>query len=252
MKTSVSEKLILTALNNKNKLTVHEASEMLNISQATVRRLFAKMENAGKLIRIHGGVRVPEGFWSGTLSRDRAEHKIKIGEHAAKTVKSGDVIYLGGGSTVNCMVSVLKQRLADSEISDVTVFTNSFPCLIKLHGYCQIQLVGGIYREQTGDFGGYLTERTLRQIRFNKGYLGADGIDKEFVMADDAEAARIGEIVTLHSERVFLLADSSKFFKKSFITYASIESPYEYITDTEATLEVMSYFTGKGINITSV
>ena len=256
MKNNPKEKLLMEELTKKQKMGIHEITEFLGISQATARRLATKLENDGKLMRTHGGVRITErallDYRFEDLTNKQIDEKMRIGEYAASTVESGDAIYLDSGTTLTFMAYALLKRINNGEITDIDIFTNSLAILKILEKHCNINLIGGLYREKRQDFCGYLTEKMLRQIRFNKGYLGADGIDKEYIMATDVETARIGELAVSHSEKVYLLADSTKFFKKSFMSYSPIEAPYEYITDTDATVEILMYFSQKEINITSV
>lgn len=256
MKNNPKEKLLMEELTKKQQMSIHEATEYLKISQATARRLFTKLEEKGRLVRTHGGVRITEraliDYQFEDLTNRQIDEKMRIGKYAASTVKSGDAIYLDSGTTLTFMAYALLKRIHAGEIADIEIFTNSLAILKILEKTCNINLIGGLFREKRQDFCGYLTEKMLKQIRFNKGYLGADGIDKEYIMATDVETARIGELAAAHSEKVYLLADSTKFFKKSFMSYAPIEMPHEYITDTEATVEILMYFTQKGVKISSV
>jgi DeoR/GlpR family transcriptional regulator of sugar metabolism len=49
---------LLEMLQLNRRLDVRTVSESLNISEATVRRLFARLDGEGKVIRTHGGVRL--------------------------------------------------------------------------------------------------------------------------------------------------------------------------------------------------
>ena len=256
MKNNPNEKKLMEELSKKQKLSIHEAMELLKVSQATARRLFTKLEQAGQLIRTHGGVTISQqallDYHFDDLTKKQIEEKMRIGVYAASTVESGDAVYLDSGTTLTFMAYALLKRLKIGELTDVDIFTNSLANLKILSEACSVSLIGGLYREKRQDFCGYLTEKMLRQIRFNKGYLGADGIDKECIMTTDVDTARIAELAASHSEKVYLLADSTKFFKKSFMSYAPVEMPYEYVADAALSPDNCEYFFNKGIKITLV
>lgn len=50
--------LILDWLQINNKLTLEDATELLSVSQSTVRRLFAGLEEDGRAICYHGGIQL--------------------------------------------------------------------------------------------------------------------------------------------------------------------------------------------------
>ena len=50
------EQELMTRLSLVQKLTLAEAMELLNVSESTARRMFARLEREGLLIRTHGGI----------------------------------------------------------------------------------------------------------------------------------------------------------------------------------------------------
>lgn len=50
------EQELMTRLSLVQKLSLSEAMELLNVSESTARRMFAKLERDGFAIRTHGGV----------------------------------------------------------------------------------------------------------------------------------------------------------------------------------------------------
>ena len=48
---------LMARLSIMQKLSLAEAMEILNVSESTIRRIFAKMEKEGVAIRPHGGIR---------------------------------------------------------------------------------------------------------------------------------------------------------------------------------------------------
>jgi DeoR/GlpR family transcriptional regulator of sugar metabolism len=82
---------------------VSTLSELMGVSEVTIRRDLEAMEARGMLERTHGGavatqwMRVEPGYVEAT-SRN-AEEKARIGEVAGALAEPGDAIYLNGGTT---------------------------------------------------------------------------------------------------------------------------------------------------------
>ena len=87
---------LMARLSIMQKLSLAEAMEILNVSESTIRRIFAKMEKEGVAIRTHGGIQSASGamtrysFEYGT--KTNIEKKTAIAREACKLLKNGDVI----------------------------------------------------------------------------------------------------------------------------------------------------------------
>ena len=127
MKNNPKEKLLMEELTKKQQMSIHEATEYLKISQATARRLFTKLEEKGRLVRTHGGVRITEraliDYQFEDLTNRQIDEKMRIGKYAASTVESGDAIYLDSGTTLTFMAyELLKEAIVQAkEKSDIVV-----------------------------------------------------------------------------------------------------------------------------------
>ena len=89
---------LMARLSIMQKLSLAEAMEILNVSESTIRRIFAKMEKEGVAIRTHGGIQSASGamtrysFEYGT--KTNIEKKTAIAREACKLLKNGDVMRL--------------------------------------------------------------------------------------------------------------------------------------------------------------
>jgi DeoR/GlpR family transcriptional regulator of sugar metabolism len=91
-------------LRERGILRVEELASELGVSAATVRRDLAALEASGDLRRIHGGAVAPEGRDEEPLFDDKtamaAQEKQRIADAALRLIRTRDIIYLDGGSTV--------------------------------------------------------------------------------------------------------------------------------------------------------
>ena len=104
---------------------------MLDASEATVRRDLEALEQDGILERTHGGAILSQRMITEPEYRQRAqqrpEEKRLIGAMAASLIEDGDIVFINSGTTTT---QVIHQIRDDSEI---TIFTNNgrtgFPSL---------------------------------------------------------------------------------------------------------------------------
>jgi len=226
---------------------------MLGISECTARRIFDAMEEKGVAVRMHGGIKVAPSkhaeYQFENLQLRQSEQKRRIGEYASRLVENGDILFLDSGTTIQQMALSLAERFRRGELHDVQIFTNSLCNLNILMQYCDVNLIGGLFRSKRQDFCGYLSEMMLESISFEKCFLSADGISTypgDGVMATDIFTAKINQIVVRRAGSAYLLADATKFVRRSFIKYASIEDIKMIVTDSSLAESVVESLAALG------
>lgn len=227
-KDAIRQIRLLEMLSEKKRLDIRTVVEALSISEATARRLFTDLEKSGKLIRTHGGIQAaPEIAPDYSFRRSSVLHtpeKNAIGAAAARHVNSGDRIYLDSGTTVLKMADALASRIRHGEVSGISIVTNSLSCMDNLSELTEVILTGGIIRPERRDICGPLAEKNLSLYHFDKAFLGADAISANGdLLTTDDRTAIMNEMVIRNSGTIFILADSSKFGSKAFVTYSNLK-----------------------------
>ena len=237
------EQLLMARLSVVQKLSLSEAMELLDVSESTARRMFAKLERDGVAIRTHGGVQSVAGamtmysFEYG--ARTNIERKTAIARKAVEYLEDGDVVFCDSGTTIQCMCAELVRRLREEKLK-IKLYTNSLANLELLAPHMQVDLVGGEYRAYRKDFCGYLTEQALQGLHFTKSFVGADGcIGEGQFTTTDFDTARMDQIAIRNSQKTFMLVDSSKFGNSSHVAYTSIDSLHTVITDSQIASETL-------------
>ena len=247
------EQQLVTRLSVVHKLSLSEAMELLDISESTARRMFAKLERDGIAIRTHGGLQ----SLSGTMTvysfeqgaHTNIERKTAIARAASRLVDDGDVIFCDSGTTIQCLCAELVSRVQKEELH-IKLYTNSLANLELLAPYMQVNLVGGEYRENRKDFCGYLTEQALQGICFTKSFVGADGcLNAESFTTTDFDTARMNQIAIRNSEQTFLLADSSKFGASSHVAYVAVEQLSCIVTDDGISEDALRHLREKKVRL---
>jgi len=247
------EQELLSRLALVQRISLSEAMELFQASESTIRRLFTKLEQEGKVIRTHGGIQnvtrsiADYSFEHG--ARTNIEKKTAIARQACQYLVDGDVIFCDSGTTIQCFCVELVARLQKEPLS-IQIYTNSLANLEILSAYLPVSLVGGIYRGNRKDFCGYLTEQALSRVYFTKSFLGADGcVDAQHFTTTDFETARMNEVAIHNSEQVFLLADASKFSQSSHVAYVEASKLDTVITDTGLSADILSKLRKQGCQV---
>jgi DeoR family fructose operon transcriptional repressor len=205
---------------------------LLDASEATVRRDLEWLEQEGILERTHGGAALSQRMVFEPEYQHRAqlhpEEKKGIGSLAASLIESGDIVFINSGTTTT---QVIQQIPSNSEI---TVFTNNLNATIEMvaPGY-QYYLVGGEYQSRSRSLSGRFAIENLKQVYANKAILGVDGFSLKHgcTVPTLAEAEVVRQMIERTLGQVILVADHSKWGVVSNFPVASINEIDILVTD---------------------
>lgn len=207
----------LKLLEEEGSLSVLQLVEVLQSSEATVRRDLIRWEQEGVLKRYWGGakkIETPESLRKLNLQTQSVQKAYtEIGRFAADQVKDNELIFIGSGTTTLAMIPFLDGK-------KVHVITNGIPQLEALHKKgIQALLLCGFFKEYSRSVVGKETLDMLRGYHFDRAFLGANGVDDEFNMlsADEYEDT-IKKICVEQSRKAYLLINRDKFHRKAFYT----------------------------------
>ena len=245
---------LLEMLQLNKRVDVRTVAESLDISEATARRFFSQLEDEGKVIRVHGGVQLAPQLGYDYSFRVQASHRQKqkalIGAHAAELVRDGDRIFLDSGTTVLKLAEALALRLRTGQLKSLVVLTNSITHVETVARWCKVILIGGEIRVERLDVCGSVAEKTLMMFHLDKAFFGADAVSLAGgCMTTDERTSTMNEIVVERSERCYVLVDSHKFGKSSFIRYAPFNQIETIFTDPGLDREELSRYAEAGARI---
>ena len=227
------EQEVMHVLRKKGKLELAEVVELLDISESTARRLFTRMEQEGRIIRVHGGIQLPgkhPGEYSfERLAKDNLQQKEAIAVKACDLLQDGDILFCDNGTTVLCFCMELLRRVEQNPMK-LKVYTNSLANFEILASKVPVTLIGGDYRSHRKDFAGYLAEVALDKVHFTKCFLGADGCAGGSFTTMDADTARLDGIAMHNSAETTILCTPDKFDACAEIAYAGYQEADRVIT----------------------
>ncbi len=245
------ERMLMSALRTKGKINLTEAMELLDVSESTARRLFSRMAEEEKVIRVHGGVQLPVqsllDYSFEQVLKNQVEAKRAIGKRGCETLEKGDVLFCDAGTTVLCFCMELAHRMEERPI-DLKVYTNSLASFEVLSAVMPVTLIGGEYRPKRKDFHGYLSELVLSKLHFTKCFLGTDGCDmKRYFTTTDFSTARLSEMAIEKSDETIVLCSSEKFSTCTQVGHIELSKATRVITDDRLSRETRIQLEKHGI-----
>ena len=226
--------IILSAVQEKPVVTVQEMVELTESSEATIRRDIATLHVQKKLRRVRGGaesISPPQfvGLAGRTFSVNETintAQKRAIALKAAELCEDGDPIIINGGTTTFQMVHPLASRR-------LQVFTNSFPIaehLLKNSKNTVVVSGGVIYREQNIILSPFDNDVT-RNFYAKRMFMGAQGLGPLGLMEADPLLIQAEQKLINQADELIVLADSSKFKKRSSLILCPLDRITKIITD---------------------
>ena len=123
-------------------------------------------------------------------------------------------------------------RIQTGKLKNLVVLTNSLTHIETIARWCKVILIGGEIRVERRDVCGSIAEKVLAMFHVKKAFFGADAISiRGGFMTTDERTSQMNEIVIDHADESFVLADSEKFNKSSFITYSHFDDISRVYTD---------------------
>lgn len=245
-------RIILSAIQEKPVMTVQDIADLTEASEATIRRDIAALHVQGKLRRVRGGAEAVHPPQIGQLAARsfrmsesiNIDKKRAIARSAVELCEEGDSIIINGGTTTFQMVHLLASRR-------LQVMTNSFAIaehLVK-HSKSTVTLPGGaIYREQSLILSPFDND-AIRNFYARRMFIGAQGIGPHGIMEADALVIQSEQKLMQQAEELIVMADSSKFHKRSSLILCPLERVTTIITDEDISDEAARLIEGSGISL---
>ena len=213
-------------------LSVRTAMSVLDVSEMTVRRDFAALEDLGLVQRTRGGVlaagRVATDVSYSQREQQEAAAKMEIGALAAGLVKDGDVLFISGGTTCLAFARALRGQRR------VTVITNALTVLTALmtDPGMTVMATGGVVSGQDQDMTGPVAAATMARFRVHKAFIGASGVSRDGVFNSNLARASMDEMMVHAARQAYVLADHTKLDVAALALVAGLERIDGLVTDS--------------------
>ena len=209
---------------------LEELVKELGVSESTVRRDLDTLEEQGAAKRTHGGV-----LYSGGMPRlaefdeRQPSHwaaKRAIAARAAAAIADGETVLLDGGTTTYEVARLLVGR-------SLQVVTNSLPVanLFASEARTDLVLLGGYVSPRTGVCLGPYANELLGRLHVTTTVLSAAGITQDGLFNAHLLLAETEQAMLRAAGRVMVVADSSKFGRKSLTLVSGLDAIDQLVCD---------------------
>ncbi len=241
---------ILTLLAKEKKMEVATLSQLLGVSQVTIRKDLDQLENRGLVVRNHGFARLND---SDDINQRLAMHydiKQKIAGAACQLIENGETVMVESGSCC----ALLALEIAKTK-KDVTIITNSafIGEYIRKSGDCKIVLLGGQYQREAQVMVGPMTRKCAELFFVDKLFIGIDGFMAESgFTGNDFMRCEVVRDMAKQANTVIVVSDSSKFSQKGTVRLLTMSEVSYVFTDDEILPEHEQILIESGIQVVKV
>lgn len=205
---------ILEKLVSTGSVHVSDLANEFSVTYETIRKDLAHLEEQGYLVKTHGGATLKQNAIENPFpvrERENIDEKQLVARRAAELIPEGSSLIVATGSTVLELAKLLSLR------SGLKVFTDSLPVAVRLiKSDNQVFFFGGELREQSSSVCGGWTVSQIRQVKVDLCFIGTDGFSNlDGPTSPSSSDAFIDQEIIAHSEKRYVLADRSKFRRKS-------------------------------------
>jgi len=252
------ERLILEAVADTGFVSYRALEARLDASPATIRRDLTRLEESGRIQRVHGGAKLPEddkpdrpqGLAGTPFEQSITQNlpaKQAIGRAAAKLCRPGEGIMIDGGTTTLQMCPYLDGL-------DMQVLTNSLHivhALLPQTGTRVLLPSGTVFREQNIVLAP-AGEDSMPRFHAPKLFMGAAAVGPQGVMQQDVILVAAERRFMDRAEEVVLLVDSSKFRSSSGAIVCGLDEVDTIVTDSGIPQDMAELLRDLGVKLVVV
>ena len=239
---------IVELVNRKGSISFAQLKEAFpSVSEMTLRTDLKALDEARRVVRVHGGVKSVEQV-VGTddlLSRRaarNAEAKQIIAEKAAALLRPNTTLFLDSGSTATAVARCIPDQ-------PMLIYTSGLSCameLAKLH----VSLPGGSLNRFSMSVCGAQSIQTMEGINFDLLLLGVTSYSPETGFTCGVEdEARLKQTVLCRCEQKAVLLDSSKIGLKSTFHICELSDIDIVISDGKLPVEFLQACRNAGVTV---
>ena len=225
---------IVDLVEGRGSVAVRELSDVLGVSEATIRRDLRELGESGAVTRTHGGVVNNASAFADLPNEERmqvhSEVKGRIGRAAIELLAGDEIVFLDAGTTA---LAVAENAHRKPDCRYVTTCLR-IASRLRDQGIADFYLIGGAYIAVNDSFGGRLAISAIRELSFDVSFLCCSAIDLErrsISISDEAYSQVQAEVVAA-TRRNMVVAHHDKLEAGGFVRTASFDDIACLITDT--------------------
>lgn len=218
-------RIIKKYLGEKGQAQVHSLSDLLGVSEVTVRRDLERLEKDGWLTRTHGGAvknqndSIDPIIEILEIPEDNGKRE-EIASVALRMVNDGDVIMLTNGPVNTCLAAAMEER------SGLTILTNdlSIALRISLQDSNKVVLLGGDMDKAEKALFGSMALSNLGKYFVNRLFVEVDGVNENLQMTvNSREKADLILGALELAEETIVVCPADRFSKNAFFRLGELK-----------------------------
>ncbi|WNC91923.1 DeoR/GlpR family DNA-binding transcription regulator [Paraburkholderia sp. FT54] len=240
---------ILRLVREQRTCTITDLAGQFDVSDETIRRNIKPLIADGLLIKVHGGVMLPERLDEPPFQRRMTaslEGKRAIGARLGELVRDGDSLILEGGTTCLHIAQALAGR------ARLTVVTNSIEVarVLAPRNGNRVFIAGGELRPDDGAAFGDSVLAFLRQFHVRYAIVSVTAIDMQgrFMDALPADVA-FSLAAFAQAEQRVVAADHAKFAHSALVHAFGADAVDLLVTDEAPAPALAQVFAAAGVDV---
>ena len=236
-------------IQEKKSVLVSELALIFSVTEGTIRRDLKSLEEEGFLTRTYGGAFIQDGV-ANEVDLDIREtvyedSKMAIAQKALGLIHNGDTIFLDSSTTSYFIAKAAKDM-------NLTILTNSLLIIDFLSKYENIRLIciGGQLSHKSKSFIGRSTHKVLNYYFVDKSFMSCRSLSLEHGITDsNEETAIIRQCLLDRSNKIYIVADYSKFDRTSFVNICDFSAINGIITDYNMSDEWIAFLKDHNVEL---
>ena len=248
MLSSQRKQHILSKLQRDGQLVAKDLSAQLALSEDTIRRDLRELAAEGLLQRVHGGALPSSKANVDFAGRQQlgSDEKTAIGRAAAALVRTGQVVFVDGGTTAVQLALSLDPALR------ATVVTHSPSVAVALvaHAGVEVILIGGRLFKHSVVAVGAAAAEAISHIRADLYFMGVTGVHPTAGLSTgDMEEASIKRLLMANAAETVVLASNEKLGVASAYGVAPASSMGTLVVARDAPAAALAAYRRLGVKI---
>ncbi|MFD2055661.1 DeoR/GlpR family DNA-binding transcription regulator [Mesorhizobium calcicola] len=239
---------ILKVLRRDHRVVAKVVSQELGLSEDTIRRDLRELASEGLLQRVHGGALPASPAMTDFAGRAQVspQGKISIAGAAAGLIRSGQVVFLDGGTTAVQLARNLPPGL------EATVVTHSPSVAVELveHRGVEVELIGGRLFKHSVVAVGAVAMEAIARVRADIYFMGVTGIHPQLgLTTGNAEEAAIKRALSQQAAETVVLASREKLGAASPFQIARLEEVDSMVVEAGLPEELIDPYRRLGVTV---
>jgi DeoR/GlpR family transcriptional regulator of sugar metabolism len=239
---------LIALLKKDGPLTIQALSQVLSVSEMTIRRDCALLSEMGQIKQTHGKVEFDGDYENELQPTDPVEHiKHCLAKEAANHVKEGNTLFINTSTSAAQTLNYLTNKR-------ISLLTNNTSVInMDHHPNSTIVLSGGEIRYPKAALSGDIAVESFSHVRSDVTIIGCSGLDLTTGISTSViHEAKVNAKIIENSGKLIVVADYRKIGKSSNFTIGQISDIDVLITDFYSEPKLIESIEKQGVQVIQV